>query len=905
MKKRYVHLFIISVLIFHILFQTTSFSLGSESRNHVIAGFGPIEGTLWRPTLLSYCNDKMFVFDYFGVSIFQMPEKAYLKRINLHFNDSENNSSRAFWKEWFTKEHNNNRVSKILNTPRFILDENRWYYIDMAFDSDGNLYVMGKGEIIVFQVDSWTETKRLPIPTLDIPANPDYGIVYNQLELHKDKIYIDISYVTENEIPSDIICCMDLDGSLVSSIPILCETDEFGYFYQNWTILPELDLFLFIKHGDCVDDRRLKKRCFSFVNFQGEVVFEEYLSLDFIPRLMKYVKPGVLVLITDKDYTEQPTFFLFYEKTQINTYRLQKGDEIQLFEVENVEILDLVADDSAIFLIYQYWPKDYFQSFVCEIQEGTRSYFGTQREENIGQVFGSTAFAVHSDHSLWQTNLSNDAITGFQHVDGETIDQFEIPETLDEGSMFVRDMVIDRYNNFILLSSIPASLYCLDSTLSLSKLVSYREERVSFSVMKLFNDTLYFLDNRSHYPSLFYRDIEYTPDQHPKAFAYLNQIYLQSSEEDFKSNALFLDFAVTEKQYILLDSENSEISVIDRESEDLVQTIPLPKQANSFYTSLSLYPDDTYLLTDVLQCCLLHVDQTGNLLETIGSKGQVEIGTTKEAYLEKPDQFYFPIRAKIANNHIYVSDFGNCRYHVIPIESLSINWNEESVQHENVSIFSSESGSLHYDLSTPSILTYDVTSTVPWLQLPQQSGSLSDKQIDYQILGEKLTPWQTQKGEIRITFPEQWSYLNHTIPVSVYAIGSTVELTIGSIQAKVDGRWIALELGYIPVIKQGRTCIGLRFLTEYLFRSHATIEYEADIQRIKVTTKDHTVYMMINHPVASVDGKSVSLDVPPFIQQGRTMIPLRFVSESLEAEVSWEASTQKVTITYPRSGKKP
>jgi hypothetical protein len=242
---------------------------------------------------------------------------------------------------------------------------------------------------------------------------------------------------------------------------------------------------------------------------------------------------------------------------------------------------------------------------------------------------------------------------------------------------------------------------------------------------------------------------------------------------------------------------------------------------------------------------------------------------------------------------------------VIPIESLSINWNEESVQHENVSIFSSESGSLHYDLSTPSILTYDVTSTVPWLQLPQQSGSLSDKQIDYQILGEKLTPWQTQKGEIRITFPEQWSYLNHTIPVSVYAIGSTVELTIGSIQAKVDGRWIALELGYIPVIKQGRTCIGLRFLTEYLFRSHATIEYEADIQRIKVTTKDHTVYMIINHPVASVDGKSVSLDVPPFIQQGRTMIPLRFVSESLEAEVSWEASTQKVTITYPRSGKKP
>jgi len=35
------------------------------------------------------------------------------------------------------------------------------------------------------------------------------------------------------------------------------------------------------------------------------------------------------------------------------------------------------------------------------------------------------------------------------------------------------------------------------------------------------------------------------------------------------------------------------------------------------------------------------------------------------------------------------------------------------------------------------------------------------------------------------------------------------------------------------------------------------------------------------------------------------MIPLRFVSESLEAEVSWEVTTQKVTISYPRREKLP
>jgi len=67
----------------------------------------------------------------------------------------------------------------------------------------------------------------------------------------------------------------------------------------------------------------------------------------------------------------------------------------------------------------------------------------------------------------------------------------------------------------------------------------------------------------------------------------------------------------------------------------------------------------------------LHIARNGKILETIGSKGRVNIGTTKEAYLEKPDQFYFPVRAKIVNNHIYVADFGNCRYHKIPIGSSS------------------------------------------------------------------------------------------------------------------------------------------------------------------------------------------------------------------------------------------
>ncbi|MGC8575646.1 MAG: stalk domain-containing protein, partial [Caldisericum sp.] len=42
-------------------------------------------------------------------------------------------------------------------------------------------------------------------------------------------------------------------------------------------------------------------------------------------------------------------------------------------------------------------------------------------------------------------------------------------------------------------------------------------------------------------------------------------------------------------------------------------------------------------------------------------------------------------------------------------------------------------------------------------------------------------------------------------------------------------------------------------------------------------------------------------DALPYIdlQSGRTMIPLRFYSEKIGCEVSWEQKTKKITINYP------
>jgi hypothetical protein len=57
------------------------------------------------------------------------------------------------------------------------------------------------------------------------------------------------------------------------------------------------------------------------------------------------------------------------------------------------------------------------------------------------------------------------------------------------------------------------------------------------------------------------------------------------------------------------------------------------------------------------------------------------------------------------------------------------------------------------------------------------------------------------------------------------------------------------------------------------------------------------IKLQIGSKVAIVDGKEVKMDAPAQIINGKTMVPVRFVSEGLGAEVAWEQKTKTVTIS--------
>ena len=75
------------------------------------------------------------------------------------------------------------------------------------------------------------------------------------------------------------------------------------------------------------------------------------------------------------------------------------------------------------------------------------------------------------------------------------------------------------------------------------------------------------------------------------------------------------------------------------------------------------------------------------------------------------------------------------------------------------------------------------------------------------------------------------------------------------------------------------------------------MEWDAVNKVVTITRDDVTIVLTIGSDKALVNGKTVTLDSPAFIENSRTYTPVRFVAEALGAEVAWDAVNKVVTIT--------
>ena len=108
----------------------------------------------------------------------------------------------------------------------------------------------------------------------------------------------------------------------------------------------------------------------------------------------------------------------------------------------------------------------------------------------------------------------------------------------------------------------------------------------------------------------------------------------------------------------------------------------------------------------------------------------------------------------------------------------------------------------------------------------------------------------------------------------------------------VDGNKI--EFDQKPIIQNGRTLVPFRKIFEAL---NADVAWNNDTQQVKAKRNDTEISFIIGQKVLYINGKdSISMDVAPQIINGRSMVPLRVVSEALGVEVNWDNNQRIVTI---------
>lgn len=118
-------------------------------------------------------------------------------------------------------------------------------------------------------------------------------------------------------------------------------------------------------------------------------------------------------------------------------------------------------------------------------------------------------------------------------------------------------------------------------------------------------------------------------------------------------------------------------------------------------------------------------------------------------------------------------------------------------------------------------------------------------------------------------------------------VKKAIVLLVNSGKALVEGanKNVDSDTAVAPFIENSRTLLPLRFIAESL---GAKVDWNNETREIKITYGSTTVIMHLDSDIYYINGIEHKMDVTAKSVSGRTMIPVRYISESLGKEVFWD-----------------
>jgi hypothetical protein len=120
---------------------------------------------------------------------------------------------------------------------------------------------------------------------------------------------------------------------------------------------------------------------------------------------------------------------------------------------------------------------------------------------------------------------------------------------------------------------------------------------------------------------------------------------------------------------------------------------------------------------------------------------------------------------------------------------------------------------------------------------------------------------------------------------------------IGSMYYTVNGVQMAMDVA--PYIDDNdRALLPIRFVANATGISDSNIFWDATDRSVTLVGSARKVMMLIGSTAMWINGVESRMDTVPVIAgPGRTMLPIRYAAQALDCDITWDATTQTITIT--------
>ncbi|MCQ5363632.1 copper amine oxidase N-terminal domain-containing protein [Anoxybacillus salavatliensis] len=121
--------------------------------------------------------------------------------------------------------------------------------------------------------------------------------------------------------------------------------------------------------------------------------------------------------------------------------------------------------------------------------------------------------------------------------------------------------------------------------------------------------------------------------------------------------------------------------------------------------------------------------------------------------------------------------------------------------------------------------------------------------------------------------------------ISFSTMATSAEATnVRTVRIPIISNGKVLQTDTSPIMVNNRILVPFRAIAQ---STGANVFWNANTKQVTVQKNKKVIFLTVQSSTATINDQTVTLDAPPIIYKGRTLVPIRFIAEALDANVQW------------------